>query len=83
MIHGAVMTADCFKEDKMKQLWKHLSEKQCAVICVVILIVMYGLEMAAGHFFEKDTQPFNILMGIVIACPFVFTFFLQGAWRET
>lgn len=63
----------------MKQLWKHLSEKQCAVI----LIVMYGLEMAAGHFFEKDTQPFNILMGIVIACPFVFTFFLQGAWRET
>ena len=66
----------------MKQLWKHLSKKQCTVICVVILLMMYGLEIAAVHFFEKDTQPFNIFMGVVIACPFIFTFFLQGAWRE-
>ena len=66
----------------MKRLWKYLSKKQCAAICTATLIVMFGLETAAVHFCEKDTCPFNILMGIVIACPFVFTFFLQGVWRE-
>lgn len=66
----------------MKKLWKHLSEKQCAVICIVILFVIYGLEMAAVHFCEKNTMPFSILMGIATACPFALVFFLQGTWRE-
>ncbi len=67
----------------MKRLCKYLSEKQCAAICTATIMIMFGVETAAVHFFEKDTLLFNILMGIVIACPFVFTFFLQGAWRES
>lgn len=66
----------------MKWLWKRFSERQCAVICVIILLIMFGLEAVAVQFFEKDTLPFNLLMGLVLVCPFVFTFFLQGAWRE-
>lgn len=39
----------------MKWLWKRFSERQCAVICVIILLIMFGLEAVAVQFFEKDT----------------------------
>lgn len=65
----------------MKRVWTYISEKQCRVVCIIILILMFTIEAAAMFFFEKDTVSFNVLMGAVIACPFLFVFFLQGAWR--
>lgn len=67
----------------MNWLYKRFSGQKCTVICGFILLLMFSLEIIAVDFFIKDTVPFNVLMGIVIFCPFVFTFFLQGAWRDS
>lgn len=66
----------------MKRLWKWVSPKQCAVICAIVFLIMFGSEAVAVQFYEKHTPPFLVLMGIVLICPFVFTFFLKGVWRE-
>lgn len=63
-----------------KHLFPKLTVRQSAIACCIVLCVMFAMETIALRFFEKDTAPFRILMGCVIACPFIFVVFLQGIW---
>lgn len=66
----------------MKNLRKRFSAKRCAVLCAATLTIMFCTEAFALYFCQKDTPLFDFLMGIVLLCPLVFTFFLQGVWNE-
>lgn len=66
-----------------KHFFPKLTVRQSAIACCIVLCVMFAMEAIALRFFEKDTAPFQILMGCVIACPFIFVVFLQGVWGKT
>lgn len=65
-----------------KHFFPKLTTRQSAIACCIVLCVMFAMETIALDFFEKDTVPFNVLVGCVIACPFIFVFFLQGVWGK-
>ena len=65
-----------------KPLFPKLTVRQSAIACCIVLCVMFDMEMITLRFFEKDTAPFSILIGCVIACPFIFVVFLQGVWGK-
>lgn len=66
-----------------KHLFPKLTVRQSVIACCIVLWVMFAMETIALRFFEKDTAPFQILMGCVIACPFIFVVFLQGVWGKS
>ncbi len=66
-----------------KHLFPKLTVRQSTIACCIVLWVMFAMETIVLRFFEKDTVPFQISMGCVIACPFIFVVFLQGVWAKT
>lgn len=66
-----------------KRLFPKLTVRQSAIACCIVLCAMFAMETITLRFFEKDTTPFRILMGCVIACPFIFVVFLQSVWAKT